>query len=54
MEKNKPDVIEGFRAVEFMRTVRNQISREIQGMSFTELKKYFEERQRKIHSSGLA
>jgi hypothetical protein len=50
MEKNKPDIIEGFRAVEFMRTVRNQISREIQGMSFAELNKYFEERRRKIRA----
>jgi hypothetical protein len=37
-----------------MRSVRNQISQEIQGLSFTELKKYFEERQRKIRSSDLA
>jgi hypothetical protein len=50
MEKNKPDIIEGFRAVEFMRTVRNQISHEIQDMSFTELKKYYEERRHKIRS----
>jgi hypothetical protein len=28
MEKNNPDIIEDFRAVEFMRAVRNQISRE--------------------------
>jgi hypothetical protein len=53
MEKNKPtDIIEGFRAVEFMRSVRNQINYEIQGLSFAELKKYFEERRRKIHSLG--
>jgi hypothetical protein len=49
MKKNKPNIIEGFRAVEFMRTVRDQISRETQGMSFAELTKYFEERRRKIH-----
>jgi hypothetical protein len=54
MEKNKPDIIEGFRAVEFMRTVRNQISHETQGMSFAELEKYFEKRRRKIRSSRLA
>ena len=54
MEKNKPDIIEGFRAVDFMRTVRNQISLEIQGLSFAELKKYFEERRRKIQATRPA
>jgi hypothetical protein len=49
MEKSKTDIIEGFRAVEFMRAVRDQISRETQNMPFAELKKYFEERRRKIH-----
>jgi hypothetical protein len=54
MEKNKPDIIEGFRAVDFMRTVRNQISLEIQDLSsFAELKKYFEERRRKIRTINL-
>jgi hypothetical protein len=48
MGKNKSDIIEGFRAVEFMRTVRNQISLDTQGVSFAELEKYFETRRRKF------
>jgi hypothetical protein len=54
VEKTNPNIIEGFRAVEFMRVVRNQISRETQDMPFAELKKYFEERRRKICSSRSA
>jgi len=45
--KKKTDIIEGFKAVEFMRKERNRISNEIQGMNFKELQKYFE--QRRIH-----
>ena len=45
MEKNN-EIIEGFKAVEFMRQERDQISNEIQGMNFVELQKYFEERRR--------
>jgi hypothetical protein len=43
MKKNS-EIIEGFKAVEFMRRERDQISNEIQGMSFEELQKYFEQR----------
>jgi hypothetical protein len=47
MEKNN-EIIEGFKAVEFMRRERDRISNEIQGMNFVELQKYFEQRRRKI------
>ena len=45
MEKNN-EIIEGFKAVEFMRRERDRISNEIQGMNFVELQKYFEQRRR--------
>ena len=38
------EIIEGFKAVEFMRKERDRISNEIQGMNFEELQKYFEQR----------
>jgi hypothetical protein len=47
MEKSN-GFIEGFKAVEFMRQERDQISNEIQGMNFIELQKYFEERRRAV------
>jgi hypothetical protein len=43
MKKND-EIIEGFKAVEFMRRERSQINNEIQGMNFEELQKYFEQR----------
>jgi len=43
MKKNH-DIIAGFKAVEFMRQERDQISNEIQNLTFNELQKYFEER----------
>ena len=42
------EIIEGFKAVEFMRRERDQISREIQGMNFEELQKYFEQRRMQL------
>ena len=42
--KNNNEIIEGFKAVEFMRKERDQISNEIQGMDFEELQNYFEQR----------
>ena len=42
--KTKEKAIEGFKAVNFMREVRDQISNEIKDMNFAELKKYYEER----------
>jgi hypothetical protein len=47
MKKNK-GIINGFKAVEFMRRERDQISNEIKDMKFGELKKYFEERRYKL------
>ena len=45
MEKSN-EIIEGFKAVEFMRQGRDQISNKRQGMNFVELQKYFERRRR--------
>jgi hypothetical protein len=45
MEKNNK-IIDGFKAVEFMRQERDQISNEIQEMNFVEIQKYFESRRR--------
>ena len=42
--KTKEKAIKGFKAVHFMREVRDQISNEIKDMNFAELKKYYEER----------
>jgi hypothetical protein len=46
--KNKDQVIKGFKAVEFMREVRDKISYDIKDMSFEEIKKYFAERKLKL------
>ena len=48
MSKTKEKAIKGFKAVAFMREVRDQISSEIKDMNFSELKKYYEERRRKL------
>lgn len=49
--KNKEQVIEGFKAVKFMREVRDKISSDIKDMNFEEIKKYLEER-KKINSDS--
>ena len=46
--KPKEKAIKGFKAVSFMREVRDQISNEIKDMNFAELKKYYEERRLKL------
>jgi hypothetical protein len=46
--KTKEKAIKGFKAVKFMREVRDQISIEIKDMNFDELKKYYEERRVKL------
>ena len=51
MNKTKEKVIKGFKAVSFMREVRDQISIEIKDMNFMELKKYYEERRLKLSES---
>lgn len=48
--KNNKTVIKDFKAVKFMREVRDEISNDIKDMTFEEIKKYFEER-RKIKLS---
>jgi hypothetical protein len=45
--KTNEKTIKGFKAVNFMREVRDQISSEIKDMNFAELKKYYEERRMK-------
>ena len=42
--KENSEVINGFKAVAFMRRERDLISKEIQDMNFAELQKFFEER----------
>ena len=44
--KNEENVIKDFRAVKFMRDVRDKISNDIKDMTFEEIKKYFEERRK--------
>ena len=46
--KTDEKVIQGFKAVAFMREVRDQISNDIKDMNFAELKKYYEERRLKL------
>ena len=48
--KNKENIIKDFKAVKFMREVRDGISNDIKDMTFEEIKKYFEDR-RKIKLS---
>lgn len=49
--KNNKNVIKGFKAVKFMREVRDKISNDIKDMTFEEIKKYFEERRKMKLSS---
>ena len=48
MRKTKEEAIKNFKAVKFMREVRDQISEDIKDMNFAELKKYYEERRKKL------
>lgn len=48
MSKTKDKAIKGFKAVKFMREVRDQISIDIKDMNFAELKKYYDERRIKL------
>lgn len=46
---NKKDTtIKGFKAVEFMREVRDKISTDIKDMNFEQIKLYFEKRKSKL------
>lgn len=49
--KNKKEVIQGFKAVKFMREVRDKMSEEIKDMSIEEILQYFEEK-RKLNLAG--
>ena len=42
--KTNNNIIKGFKSVDFMRQVRNQISKDTQNMSFSEIQNYFQER----------
>jgi len=42
--KTNNEIIKGFKSVDFMRQVRDQISKDIQDMSFSEIQNYFQER----------
>ena len=42
--KTNNDVIKGFKSVDYMRKVRDQISKNVQNMSFSEIQNYFQER----------
>jgi len=46
-KETKKETIKGFKAVKFMREVRDKISEDIKDMSFEQIKKYFEERKLK-------
>lgn len=46
--KNKDKIIKDFKAVKFMREVRENISNDIKDMNFEQLKKYFEDRKLKL------
>jgi hypothetical protein len=50
MENNKKNetVIKDFKAVKFMRDVRDKISIDIKDMNFEQIKNYFEERKLKL------
>ena len=42
--KTNNDTIKGFKSVDFMRQVRDQISKDVQNMNFSEIQNYFQER----------
>ena len=42
--KTNNNIIEGFKSVDFMRQVRDQISKDVQNMNFSEIQNYFQKR----------
>ncbi|MDR2204965.1 MAG: hypothetical protein LBE36_02240 [Flavobacteriaceae bacterium] len=46
--RSKDKIIKDFKAVKFMREVRDKISNEIKDMDFEQIKRYFEERKLKL------
>lgn len=53
MSETKEKSIKGFKAVGFMREVRDQISNDIKDMNFVELKKYYEERRLRLTTKSI-
>ena len=49
--KTNSTAIKGFKAVDFMREVRDKISMDIKDMKFEEIRKYMETRQLKLNST---
>jgi hypothetical protein len=47
-KNNEKNVIKDFKAVKFMREVRDKISNDIKDMDFEQIEKYFENRRLKI------
>ena len=52
--KTNNSTIKGFKAVEFMREVRDKISMDIKDMNFEEIKKDMEERRMNLTSKQLS
>lgn len=48
--KTNNDTIKGFKAVDYMREVRDKISMDIKDMNFEEIKKYLEARRMRLTS----
>jgi hypothetical protein len=46
--KNKNKIIKDFKAVKFVREVRDKISNDVKDMNFEQLKEYFEDRKLKV------
>lgn len=46
--KNTQTAIKDFKAVQFMRDVRDKISNDVKDMDFEKIKKYFEERKLRV------
>jgi hypothetical protein len=46
--KNKNKIIKDFKAVKFVREVREKISNDVKDMNFEQLKEYFEEQKLKV------
>lgn len=44
MKANEKKIIKGFKAVKYMREVREKISADIKDMDFAQIRKYFEKR----------
>jgi hypothetical protein len=50
--KTNNNVIKGFKSVDFMRQVRDQISKDVQNMNFSEIQNYFQER--RLHRTTIS